>query len=243
MPIFRPALILAGAAAVVGIGFASEATHGPELIAAIESEANAARDDAGGHGIEIGFKTAEGWLTRHAVLSGGKGIANAKRADAARAIAQVPGIGGVQWKVSGNGEPGDQAALHCQDDVEAILDVRTIRFAESSSSIDPASEKLLDEVASALKPCLGSIIAITGHTDSNGDASANIALSQARADAVRWALIGRGIPADGLRASGKGAVEPIKGLDPSDSANRRIDFSVIETVPLKPTPIDTPGPG
>jgi OOP family OmpA-OmpF porin len=60
---------------------------------------------------------------------------------------------------------------------------------------------------------------------------------------VRWALIGRGIPADGLRAEGLGAERPLEGLTKEDPANRRIEFSVIEKAPLAPTPIDTPGPG
>jgi len=102
---------------------------------------------------------------------------------------------------------------------------------------------VLNEVASALLPCLGSIIAITGHTNSSGDETANLALSRARAEAVRWALIGRGIPADGLRAVGVGSQVSLEGLSPDDPANRRIEFSVIEKMPLAPTPIDTPGAG
>ena len=31
------------------------------------------------------------------------------------------------------------------------------------------------------------------------------------------------------------------GVDPADPANRRIEFSVIATEPLAPTPVDTPG--
>ena len=57
------------------------------------------------------------------------------------------------------------------------------------------------------------------------------------------ALVGRGIPADGLRAQGIGADRPVEGLEPTDAANRRIEFSVITSVPLRPTPVDTPGPG
>jgi OOP family OmpA-OmpF porin len=102
---------------------------------------------------------------------------------------------------------------------------------------------VLDEVADALSPCVGSIIAVTGHTDGNGDTDANLALSRARAEAVRWALVGRGIPADGLRAAGYGSERPIEGLAPVDPANRRIEFSVIEAMPLQPTPVDMPGPG
>jgi OOP family OmpA-OmpF porin len=97
-------------------------------------------------------------------------------------------------------------------------------------------------VAAALRPCLGSIIMITGHTDSSGPEPGNIALSRERAEAVRDALVARGIPADGLRASGVGSRDPVDGLAPGDPANRRIEFSVIATVPIKPTPVDTPGP-
>jgi OOP family OmpA-OmpF porin len=140
-----------------------------------------------------------------------------------------------------SGEPNN--LLHCQSDVESVLKARSIRFSEASASLDPASQAVLDEVATVLRPCLGGIIAITGHSNSAGDEGANVALSQARADAVRWALIGRGIPADGLRTTGLGSQKPIEGLDPADVANRRIDFSVIEKVRVVPTPIDTPGPG
>lgn len=242
------ATVLAGAAASIAIAFASTAQNGPRLIEQLEREAAQARDAAGGSGIDIRFTTTEGWLTRHARLEGGNGLEPETRARAAAAIAEVPGIGGVVWRSRGGAggasasAPSEAPPVHCQDDVEAILKTRSIRFTEASASVDRASQRLLNEVATALMPCVGSIIAITGHTDSNGDESANLALSHARADAVRWALIGRGIPADGLRATGVGSQEPVEGLDPADPANRRIEFSVIEAMPLKPTPIDTPGP-
>jgi len=243
----RLALLLSGAAAVAAIAFAANGKNGPVFVADLQAKAEQARDAEGGRGIEISFVTPQGWLTRHPALSGGKGLDDRTRARAAAAIAGVPGVGGVSWRSKGAGgsvgETAEPASLHCQEDVEAILRVRTIRFAEASARIDRASQKVLDEVASALLPCVGSIIAITGHTDSNGDEGANLALSRARADAVRWALIGRGIPADGLRATGVGSKEPLEGLAPEDSANRRIEFSVIETMPLQPTPIDLPGAG
>lgn len=242
------ATVLAGAAASIAIAFASTAQNGPRLIEQLERNAAQARDVAGGNGIDISFMTAEGWHTRHARLRGGQNLDQDTRARTAAAIAEVPGIGGVVWRSrSGAGgdtesAPVEAPSVHCQDDVEAILKTRSIRFTEGSARIDRASQRLLNEVATALMPCVGSIIAITGYTDSNGDESANLALSHARADAVRWALIGRGIPADGLRATGVGSRQPVTGLDPTDPANRRIEFSVIESMPLKPTPIDTPGP-
>jgi OOP family OmpA-OmpF porin len=246
---YRLALAFGGAVAVAFLAFGAVFAGGPKLVAGLERRAEAARDAVGGSGIELSFITRQGWLTRHPTLSGGDGLDDIVRARAAAAIASVPGVGGVHWQARGarsrafTESAGNQGAMHCQSDVEAVLKARSIRFSDASASIDPASQGVLDEVASVLRPCLGGIIAITGHTNRSGDEGANVALSQARADAVRWALIGRGIPADGLRTAGMGSQKPVEGLDPSDVANRRIDFSVIEKVRLTPTPIDTPGPG
>ncbi len=121
-----------------------------------------------------------------------------------------------------------------------MLNARSVRFEESSVSIDRSSLPLLDEVANALQPCLGSIIAITGHTDRSGPEAENLSISRQRAFAVRRALTARGIPADALRANGVGSQSPVDGLAPGDPANRRIEFSVVATVPLVPTPVDTP---
>lgn len=249
MKILPVTTFLAGAIAVAAISLAATVIGGPAFIAGIERDAIDARDREHGRGIEISFLTASGWLTRHPTLSGGFGLSDTVRSRTATAIADVPGLGGVSWegrdRKYGNSAKtfGERPTVHCQGDVEAILRVRSIRFTEASAMLDQTSDSVLNEVASALRPCLGSIIAVTGHTDSNGDEEANLALSRARAEAVRWALIGRGIPADGLRAVGVGSQIPLDGLSADDPANRRIEFSVIEKMPLAPTPIDTPGPG
>ena len=245
---YRYILVLAGAVATSVISFASVMAHGPSFIAGVEAGAERARDAAGGHGIDMRFTTRQGWLTRHPMLSGGNRVPPFFRARAAAAIAHAPGVGGVYWKPDRNRIGGayrisEPSELHCQDRVEAILRARTIRFADASAAIDPASNVVLDEVASALRPCVGSIIAITGHTDASGSPASHRALSQKRAEAVKAALIRRGIPADGLRARGEGASHPLEGLDPYDAANRRIEFSVISLRPLQPTPVDTPDAG
>ena len=237
----RAFILVAGAALCLSLAFAVANLSGPSFVADLQRQAEAARDRAGGRGVKISFRDLHGWLTRHPVLSGGKRLRADTRTRVAEAVARIPGIGGVSW--ADESEGSQVVTPHCQNDVERILETRTIRFSEASARIDPASEKLLGEVAQALRPCLGSIIAVIGHTDAGGNEDANVALSMARAEAVRWALIGRGIPADGLRATGVGAQKPIAGLDPLDPANRRIEFSVISPAPVKPTPIDTPGPG
>ncbi|MCJ2178217.1 OmpA family protein [Novosphingobium album (ex Hu et al. 2023)] len=236
----RASIVSAGAALSLAMAFAATNLHGAVFIDGLEQQAIAVRDKAGGKGVNLAFRDRYGWLTRHPVLSGGKRLDVATRTRVAAAVARIPGIGGISWAREG---AAAAPALHCQDDVERILETRTIRFSEASARIDPASERLLDEVARALRPCVGSIIAVTGHTDAGGNPKVNLALSMARANAVRWGLVGRGIPADGLRAAGVGSKQPVPGLDPRDPANRRIEFSVISPAPIKPTPIDTPGPG
>ncbi len=226
------------------LALAGGRTSGPALAGQLAQQAQAAIARAGGSGVIARFATANGWPSRHATLIGGSALDEATRARTAKAVAAIPGAGGVHWadgSALASQSIEEQRPLHCQEDVEALLGARTIRFEESSARIDRASGALVDEVARALRPCLGSIIAITGHTDSSGTEPGNLALSRARADAVLQALIARGIPADGLRARGLGSSVPVEGLDSTDPANRRIEFSVIESVPLKPTPIDTPG--
>ena len=241
-----PRIVLAAGAALVALmALAGANTSSSDLTAHFSEQAEQAIADAGGDGITADFISPSGWNSRHAVLSGGENVNEATRDKVAKAVAAIPGVAGIRWSDgTGLAQQSRQLVrpLHCQEDVQALLRARTIRFEESSSEIEAASLELVDEVAQALRPCLGSIIAITGHTDSSGPEPGNLALSQVRADAVQQALIDRGIPADGLRALGVGSADPVEGLDPADPANRRIDFSVIETVPIKPTPVDTPGP-
>ncbi|MCP5396460.1 MAG: OmpA family protein [Sphingomonadaceae bacterium] len=245
MPVRPSIAILAGALLTAIIALIGAERNDTPMAEALSAQAAAAIEQAGGTGVTANFYAYAGSPTRHPVLSGGADLDEATRDRVAKAVAAVPGVGGVHWTDGSMRAQAAQAGftpLHCQDDVEALLRARTIRFEESSSDIEASSRELVDEVAAALRPCLGSIIAITGHTDSSGPEPGNLALSRERADAVRRALINRGIPADGLRASGVGSSIPVEGLDPADPANRRIEFSVIATVPLEPTPVDTPGP-
>lgn len=241
----RPSLAILFGATIVGVGgYAIALPTARDVVAPLERQAAKAIEEAGGTGVTARFANNNGSPSRHPILFGGEPLDEGTRAKVAKAVSGVPGVGGVIWSdgtVRAETSAPTYEPLHCQEDVEGLLRSRSIRFEEASSELLPASGILLDEVADALRPCLGSIIAITGHTDRSGTEPGNILLSIERARAVREALIGRGIPRDGLRASGKGSREPAEGLAPTDPANRRIEFSVIRTEPLLPTPVDTPG--
>lgn len=235
-----------GLAAIGSLAYIGGTMTGPGFAAELsERSVNVIADAGGGSAIRAEFRSPNGWPSRHPVLVGGESFDDSTRASVARAVAAIPGVGGIRWS---DGDALVDAGvpivnpLHCQEDVQALLRARTIRFEEGSARIDTASLELVDEVAAALRPCLGSIVSVTGHTDESGAEERNVQLSQQRADAVRIALMRRGIPANGLRAKGLGSQSPVEGLDRADPANRRIEFVVIATEPLVPSPVDTPGP-
>ena len=244
MPVRPSLVILAGAVVSVCLAVASAQVTVPVMVAELQQSARQAIAQADGAPVKAIFTGIGGMVSRHPLLSGGEELDDDTRARVAQAVGALPGVGGVRWADGAMAASAGEipfAPMHCQDDVNALVRVRTIRFDEGRSRIDIASRDLLDEVAAALRPCVGSIIAITGHTDSRGSEAANLVLSRERADAVLAALVTRGIPADGLRARGVGSAQPVDGLLPEDPANRRIEFSVVSTMPLQPTPIDTPG--
>lgn len=237
-------ILLSGAALVMAIGYAGGLRYGESFAAAKRVEVATAITEVGGDPVRARLVNALGSPTRHPVLEDGSTLDEATRARVARAVAQVRGIGGVFWAdgtFTARADAPQFTPLHCQEDVQVLLRSRTLRFETGSSSLVPGSQILLDEVAEALRPCLGSIIAVSGHTDSSGPEPGNLELSRERAVAVREALIRRGIPREGLQARGYGSRVPVPGLAPSDPANRRIEFTVVATEPLVPTPVDTPG--
>jgi outer membrane protein OmpA-like peptidoglycan-associated protein len=112
-----------------------------------------------------------------------------------------------------------------------------LKLADTELLFQPAMATLtgdelptLDRIAALLEahPDLG--IRIEGHTDSLGDTATNLALSQQRAEAVKQALIERGVEPDRLTAEGLGPERPI--ADNATSAgraqNRRVEVYVSE---------------
>lgn len=245
MPVRASLASLAGGVMTIAMATLAANITAPGIAERLEKQAEQAIAENDGGGVTARFASGSGLVSRHPVLEGGERLSDERREAVAKAVGAISGVGGVRWAdgtIQAASGTLTIAPLHCQDDVEALLRARSIRFEEASSNIDRASRALLDEVATALQPCVGSTIAISGHTDASGSEARNIALSTERAMAVQQALIRRGIPADGLRARGLGSSDPIPGLAPEDPANRRIEFSVIAVAPLTPTPVDTPGP-
>jgi outer membrane protein OmpA-like peptidoglycan-associated protein len=71
-------------------------------------------------------------------------------------------------------------------------------------------------------------VTIEGHTDDTGSAATNRKLSQARAEAVRDYLVGKGVEASRLEAKGFGPDRPVQSnkTKAGRDANRRVEFVV-----------------
>ena len=117
------------------------------------------------------------------------------------------------------------AAQACERELARLLQGARIQFAVGRATIRADSNALLDRLADAARSCPGTVH-IEGHTDSVGSAEANQLLSEDRADAVREALIARGVPGERLRAHGFGAANPIADNDTPEgrATNRRIEL-------------------
>jgi outer membrane protein OmpA-like peptidoglycan-associated protein len=102
-----------------------------------------------------------------------------------------------------------------------------IEFATNRADIAASSSTTLDALAQAAKACIG-VIEVQGHTDSVGAPERNQKLSNARAEAVRMALIARGLPEARLTARGYGEEKPVADNDSAEgrALNRRIEFRV-----------------
>ncbi|WP_028208851.1 OmpA family protein [Paraburkholderia nodosa] len=110
--------------------------------------------------------------------------------------------------------------------LDQTLANRTIEFETGSATLTPQGRAILDQMAAVLVKMNTRTVAIIGHTDNAGNRTSNIALSQARADAVKGYLVAKGISPQQMSATGVGPDQPIASNDTSDgrARNRRIEF-------------------
>ncbi len=116
----------------------------------------------------------------------------------------------------------------CQQLFADLLAKARIRFESGKADLSPDSLGLLDRLTETALRCPTANIEIAGHTDADGDATQNQALSEKRAQAVADYLVRGGLPANRFTAAGYGSTQPIAGNDTDEgkAQNRRIDFVV-----------------
>lgn len=103
-----------------------------------------------------------------------------------------------------------------------------IQFKVNSSQILPEAVPFLQSIAGFMQKEPGVRLLVEGHTDISGGYQRNVALSRERAFSVINHLIDRfGLDPMRFMPVGKGPSDPLRGLDPADPKNRRVQFRII----------------
>jgi outer membrane protein OmpA-like peptidoglycan-associated protein len=129
-------------------------------------------------------------------------------------------IGNIKLAV---GEPDTRNKLI----TEGKFSTTGILFDVNSAVIKPESYGTLKDIADVLQDNANVHVKIIGHTDSDGNASANLALSKRRAESVKSILISEfKIDASRLSTDGKGATDPAAPNTTTEgkAQNRRVEF-------------------
>jgi outer membrane protein OmpA-like peptidoglycan-associated protein len=101
-------------------------------------------------------------------------------------------------------------------------------FVTGTDELTEESKEEVQRVLDELRRRPAPDIQVIGHTDSVGNDAENDALSLQRAQTMREAMLGLGIPAARIRAAGRGEREPLvqtaDGVD--EPRNRRVEINV-----------------
>lgn len=110
--------------------------------------------------------------------------------------------------------------------LDNVLANRTVEFETGSATLTAHGRELLDEISDVVPKIRADKIQIIGHTDSSGSRATNLALSQARSDAVKAYLVEKGLPAARFDAMGVGPDQPVmtNSTPEGRAKNRRIEF-------------------
>jgi outer membrane protein OmpA-like peptidoglycan-associated protein len=121
-----------------------------------------------------------------------------------------------------------QGLQSSQTDRGIMITLSNVLFRTDSADLLPGAATSLDRVAAFLRAHPGVQVGVDGHTDSTGSADHNLALSQRRANAVRQALVARGVEPTRIVAQGMGETAPVASNDTADGRqlNRRVEVIV-----------------
>jgi len=111
-----------------------------------------------------------------------------------------------------------------------VVTLGDVLFASGQAQLVEGGRSSLEEVVDLLQTEPAKKIRVEGHTDSRGDAEANLQLSEQRAQAVREALISLGVAGDRITASGMGEDFPISSNEDEAgrARNRRVDVILLD---------------
>ena len=194
------------------------------------SEAHLAQGEVERQRIELAARTRE---AQSATVRAEVAEASAKDAQVEAQAAQAQA-----QQAQAQAQEADSARQRFQDDLASlqakptargtVITLRDVLFATGRATLQPGAERTLDQLAAALKDAPDRPIQVEGFTDSVGSEEFNQVLSERRADAVREALLARGVDPSRIAVRGFGESYPVASNDNSAGRqlNRRVEIVV-----------------
>lgn len=107
-----------------------------------------------------------------------------------------------------------------------VMSLSDVLFQSGSTQLAPSANRTLISLARFLQLNPQRIIRIEGYTDNRGDAQANLALSEARAQAVAQMLVDLGVDGTRIEAVGYGEQHPLteNASERGRAQNRRVEI-------------------
>jgi len=132
--------------------------------------------------------------------------------------------------------PAGQRSISLAIDIEmeplesgSQVALRNLFFATASATLEQSSLTELEQLVKLMEGSPALRLEISGHTDSDGSASFNQKLSEARAQAVKDHLLTKGVDPGRLVAVGMGNAQPVapNDSDANKAKNRRTEIKVL----------------
>ncbi len=118
----------------------------------------------------------------------------------------------------------EAASIQRTQDVLTATFKSEVLFDFDSATLKPGAYPEIDRVTGVLNNYPQTTIRVEGHTDSIGSETYNQQLSERRAEAVRNAMIQRGVDQGRITAIGYGESQPISSVD---AMNRRVNIVIM----------------
>jgi len=118
--------------------------------------------------------------------------------------------------------------VYVQQVEELEKSFNTAKFEQGQTGLSDDAKEVLFKLVDVMKKSPEMKLKVEGHTSSEGTATVNQELSEARAKAVVDFLISRGIEPERLAYEGLGASRPLNTGNPEAPENRRTEFIVTE---------------
>ena len=169
-----------------------------------------------------------GSLGRRQSAAARNGLATVRYLLAAVALAAAAALSLPAWAQTAD----DLAKNYSKQAMEQALqtkqrfDLYGLHFESDQSAIKADGASLLDDIATALKNFPDWGLRIVGHTDATADPQHNEALSLDRANAIKAALVERGVDPQRLLTAGAGEGRPVAANNTPEgrALNRRVEL-------------------